>query len=514
VCVLAVLSLLCLSAAQAAAQAAPEEDAAPAPAAREGPKTVPLPAPVDDVVPAGGGRYLLMRIDKLSKLAVYDVSADKIKGYVPLASADTLVAAGAEKLVVIARDKNVIQRWKLDPLEKELTVALVVGQVDSVAMGHASHGPVMVMTRTGPQFLALQTLKPIDVSFTDPNMINWWRSDGGQNAMQLAASADGQTFAGWNRYSSPGGLRLMRLQGDVATTRYEHNGAGFLLPSWDGSQLFTQQGVYSSDLKPLSELQFRQKICLPAYRPGYFLTLNLNDPFHNGQPNQAKPGTTLSVYTSSDRAMLVTLPPMPEVTQPRDSFPGNQGTLPWHDRVFLVPQHKRLVTVSDTRDQLVVRPFDIVATLNKAGIDYLFVDSLPVTVADPGKPYTYSIVVQSKKGGVKFSLDSAPEGMKVSKDGVLTWQVPADAEPGPTGIIVTIEDSAGQSVFHSFNVQIGAAPGRPGVGGARKIELGPDPNRYGYQPPRYPGNGNNNGQPPVVRAVRKPGKGGSSARTE
>jgi hypothetical protein len=306
----------------------------------------------------------------------------------------------------------------------------------------------------------------------------------------------------------------MRIQGDVATTRYEHNSAGALLPSWDGSQLFTQSGVYSADLKALGEEQFRQKTCIPAYRPAYFVTLNLTDPFNNNPLNRPKPGTSISIYTSSDRSMLVTLPPMPEVTQPRDVFAGTQGTLEWHDRVFLVPQHKRLVTVADTRDQLVVRPFDMLATLNKAGIDYLFVDSLPVTVADPGKPYAYPIVVQSKKGGVKFSLDSGPEGMKLAKDGVLTWQVPGDIEPGPAGVIVTVEDGAGQSVFHTFNVQVGAAPGRPGVGGAKKIELGPDPNRYGYQNPQYPNPGTGGGPPPVVRAVKKPGKGTATAKTE
>ena len=478
-------------------------EAADAPAALDGPKTITLPAPADAVTPAGGGRYLLLRIDKLAKLAVYDVAEDKIKGYVPLGSTDTLVAAGLDKIVLVARDKNVIQRWKLNPLEKELTVALVVTQVDGVVMGHASQGPVLVMTRNGPQFFSLSTLKPTDLAFTSANGAGEWRPHP-QYPIYAAASADGQAFAGWYRGISPSGLRLMRVQGSGIVTRHEHDSAGTLLPSWDGSQVYTSGGVFSADLKPLAPQQFRQKTCIPAYRPGYFLTVAWPDPHRNPNYSGPKPGTNVSVYTSADRALLVTLPPMPEITAVREGFSGGTaGTLEWHERIFLVPQHQRLVTVADTRDQLVVRPFDMMATLDRAGIDYLFVESLPVTAADPGKPYRYPIEVQSKKGGVKFNLDSGPDGMKLSMEGVLSWQVPANHEAGPAGVIVTIEDSAGQTVFHTFNVQVSEAPGRPG--GAKKIQLGPESNQW---------TGNGRGQPPVVRAVKKPQKGTSSAKTD
>ena len=492
------------AASQAAPQASPDDSAVDSPHL-DGPRTVQLPAPADEVIPAGGGRYLLLRIDKLAKLAVYDVAQDRIKGYVPLGSTDTLVAGGLDTIVLVSRDKNVIQRWKIEPLEKELTVALVVAQVDGVALGHASHGPVLVMTRGGPQFFSLSTLKPIDLSFSGPNGMGDWRPHP-QYPIYVAASADGQSFAGWYRGLSPPGLRLIHIQGDTIVARHEHDGAGTLLPSWDGSQVFTRNGVLSADLKPLGADQFRQKTCIPTYRPGYFLTVTVPDPYRNPNGGVKNAGATLSIYSTSDRSMLVTLPPMPEVTVPRDSYANAPGTLEWQERIFLVPQHQRLVTVADTRDQLVIRPFDMVETLEHAGIDYLFVDSLPVTVADPGKVYQYPIVVQSKKGGIKFSLDSGPQGMKLSKDGVLTWPVPANFDPGPTGVIVTIEDTSGQNVFHTFNIQVNPNPSRPGAT-AKKIELGPDP-YHGYS------RGQGNGPPPVVRAVKKPSKASSSAKTD
>jgi hypothetical protein len=324
--------------------------------------------------------------------------------------------------------------------------------------------------------------------------------------MVAAASADGQTFAGFQRGVSPSGLRVMRINGGNIVTRYQHDSAGSLLPSWDGSLLLTNNGVYSADLKALSPEQFRQKTCLPAYRPGYFVAVAWPDPGRQ-QPNGGpRPGTVLSVYSTSDRSLLVKLPPMTEITSLREGYHGGSpGTLEWHERVFLIPQFQRLVTLADTRDQLVVRPFDMLETLDKAGIDYLFVDSLPITGVDPGKAYKYPITVQSKKGGIKFSLDSGPQGMTLSKEGVLSWQVPANFEPGPTGVIVTIEDSAGQSIFHTFNIQVSENSTRPGGGAAKKIQLGPESNHY---------NGAGRGAPPVVRAVKKPTKGTSSAKGE
>jgi hypothetical protein len=344
-------------------------------------------------------------------------------------------------------------------------------------------------------------LKPAEVAFNGPNGMNEWRSFG-EAGMLVNASADGQTFAGWHRNSSPSGLRVMRVLAGAAVVRYEHDGAGALMPSWDGSLLLTANGVYSADLKPVNPDAFRQKLCLPAYRPGYFLTVAYGDPNRNNASSGAKPATRLSLYTTSDRALLVTLPPMSEVTPPQNAWTA--GTLDMQQRIFLVPQCQRLVTVADTRDQLVARPFDLMAALDRAGIDYLFVDSLPVTAADPGKPYRYPITVQSKKGGIKFSLDSGPAGMTLSKDGVLSWQVPPSAEPGPAGVIVTIEDASGQNRFHTFNVQVSENVSRPGST-AKRIQLGPESNQW---------NGTGRGAPPVVRAVKKPAKGTSTAKTE
>ena len=103
-----------------------------------------LPAAYDDVCVGGGGRFLVFSLDSLGKLAVFDVFAAKIIGYVPV-SGKCWFAAGAEKLVVFCPERNTIQRFDLKTQQLEATRPLGVGwTVPFVSMGCASEGPVLV----------------------------------------------------------------------------------------------------------------------------------------------------------------------------------------------------------------------------------------------------------------------------------------------------------------------------------------------------------------------------------
>ena len=53
----------------------------------------------DQVLAAGGGRYLLLQFPKLMKLGVYDLTHDKLTGYIPLPSNETAVACSLHNIV-------------------------------------------------------------------------------------------------------------------------------------------------------------------------------------------------------------------------------------------------------------------------------------------------------------------------------------------------------------------------------------------------------------------------------
>ncbi len=61
-------------------------------------RTLPLPALADDISIAGGGRYLLIRFEKLLKVGVFDIAQDRIDGYISLPSPETVVAGGRSRL--------------------------------------------------------------------------------------------------------------------------------------------------------------------------------------------------------------------------------------------------------------------------------------------------------------------------------------------------------------------------------------------------------------------------------
>jgi hypothetical protein len=65
------------------------------------------------------------------------------------------------------------------------------------------------------------------------------------------------------------------------------------------------------------------------------------------------------------------------------------------------------------------------------------------------------VAVKSKKGGVKVTLASGPEGMTVSPTGLVKWRVPADFKGGESNVVLTVRDGSDQEVFHTFTLRIG-----------------------------------------------------------
>ena len=309
---------------------------------------------MEDVIPAAGGKLLLLHLPKLRQLAVFDVMQSKVMRYLPLPSDDVLFAAGAEKLLVIARDQNVIQRWNLKTLQKDLTTALPDGgRLSQAVIGYASMGPVMLTSSTGPQFLDVDSLKLLDVKTAFSGV--GWATD----RLEVHASADGETFAARQQGISPAGLRILTLEGKTARAIYEHVDAGKLLPSPDGMWLFTSRGVYSSDLKAVAPDQFGKLICIPSYHPSYFLTFSFPEPF----TVQANP--RISIYTTGDRRLLFTLPHFPELAQTERS-PLDHPGLGLDRIVHYFPDENLIVTLNEAHDGLILPRFNIIDAMEQA----------------------------------------------------------------------------------------------------------------------------------------------------
>lgn len=417
---------------------------APSPATQVGhletsPFEVALPGTVDDVAAGASGRLLILRFGSLRKLAVFDVAAGKVVKLLPLVSEDAVFAATAEKLLVVACEQSIVQRWDLKTLERETTTRLPdMDPVDHLAAGHSSSGPAMLLVRGKPKFLDINTLKLLNI--TD-NSLPWMRGS-------VRASGDGTTFAGWATNTDPSGIRLMTLSGNTLRCLYEHRRAHPLLPSHDGRFLFTADGIFSSDLKPLTDA-FRNVQCLPSYHPSFFMALSAREPGSGGYRN-----LEVSLHSVSDRRLLTKLPTLAELRNP-ESIRGPFHPMSADKFIHLIPQHKALVTLNAAADRLVVRRFDVGEALVRDGAAFLFVESLPPRTALRGEKWRYRPEVRSKRGGTRIAIDSCPAGMVLSDAGVLEWDVPTTQAPdSKVSVILAIRDASGQELFHSFVVLV------------------------------------------------------------
>lgn len=403
-----------------------------------------LPGVVDDVVPAAGGRLLILRMNKLKLLGIFDVNVARIARYVPLPADDALIAAGMEKMVCASPAQKTFARYDLDTFAREATVPLdVTAQIDGIVMGSASNGPVMIVTRAGHFLRDLATLGPFDLVKPDRE---WGSNYTSQHAYHANASADGQTFAGWEDVS-PSGIRTMRLEGNSATYRSQHESAGELMPSHDGSVLFTRNGVYSAMLRPLDEDRFRGRLCLPSSHPDFFVSVVGSDKVTVSPDRRLK----LGIHATFDRRLLVTIPEIDDLTE---AGWGGGGPLPLSRRLHVVPDATLVITMPESRTSLTLRRFDLFAEMEKADVDYFFVTSRPPLAATRGGAYAYDVTVRSRRGGTEFALDHAPAGMRISPNGQVTWDVPADYPGKEAVVIISLRDASGQQIYHSFTLAL------------------------------------------------------------
>src|SRR5205085_3232266 len=141
----------------------------------------------------GGGRDLVVALARLRRLAVFDVTAPRAVKFIDLGETGPfLIAAGADKLVVAYPDAKVLERYSLTTLKKEAGGPLPVdGKVFAVAMGSASHGPLLAVgewppLNGGTVFVDMRRLGKLPVGLKGTNA-----AFTGANTVALA-SADGR----------------------------------------------------------------------------------------------------------------------------------------------------------------------------------------------------------------------------------------------------------------------------------------------------------------------------------
>ncbi len=100
-----------------------------------------------------------------------------------------------------------------------------------------------------------------------------------------------------------------------------------------------------------------------------------------------------------------------------------------------------------------VRRLDIVGELARLGVDEVVVTSAPVAGAIAGGPFRHRVEAYAK-GGAVFGRADGPQGLSVSREGELLWDVPADAAGKEIVAAVTVESASGRKVLHKVRIVV------------------------------------------------------------
>jgi len=410
-----------------------------------GPKTaIRFPAVIEDVAAGGGGRFLFLKLNRLHKLAVFDVERQAVVKYLSIDSDNYVFGAGMESLLVVLPDRNLIQRYSLKTFNLELSEpGLEEMSANPPAVGYRTFGPAVLQCGRNAVLLGLDTLKPVPYREQNASRL-------ANPGTQYRASSESFVFGSWYDALTPSYIGSLVLEPNIGKHYEQRESGGYVIPIPDGSLLLTGNGIYTTDGQSTDAEKFGKLACLPAYNEAFFLTVE--DSEGKGR---------VSIYAASDRRFLLKLPRFEDMTLPlpvdKPQPHGPQRQWPskgltfeklWH----FFPSFSLMVTIPDSRDMLVLRKINLAAALERDQKDYVFVSSIPPATFNKRVPLSYQVETECRRGPVQLHLDESPHEMTMSPNGRLFWKVPKLFKDGETLVTISVKDAVGTTVLHTFKL--------------------------------------------------------------
>ena len=261
----------------------------------------------------------------------------------------------------------------------------------------------------------------------------------------------------------PTGVHVMSIRGSTIYSAYAHVSAGCLCPDATGDRIYTQLGIFDSEAHPRDlKNTFRGAALVPAVQGPFYLRLPVPGPIN---PQGNEPPVTL--HLADQPQPLLAVPGLANFVAPRAPYVV-ASSVSYDKRIFFNPQAEVIAVVAPTMDAVTLRHFNVEEELKRAGVDYLVVLSSPPRSVRVGETVEYQVDARSSAGPVSYRLESGPQGMAVSKTGLLRWPARPCPEGNTIGVIVALSDATGQAATHSFSINLddgrevaGSRPPRP-----------------------------------------------------
>jgi hypothetical protein len=449
----------------------------------------PIEGKISDVVAGGAGRYLLLVLKDVRKLAIFDVDVPGVIKSIPLPSENVLVAAGARKFVIAYPDEKLLERWDFETLASEggLRPLPVMGELKALAMGSRSEGPILakwVPAKVyGPHqhfsFVDLSSLEVLRVGSIYGTTSEVSQSRGsfniGGNGWDIRASPGGRLFEFWGGTLVTASLRegtLCLIGGEKILQQWrELRGFGFATPGADEVSLFVgmigRVDTFSREIEASGDPSLAMErdknrpeklISVPSASPNYYLVLR-EAPISTSRSYEPHGPVNATVHAAGDGVRLLAIPAMQEMTGfsvkdwfPEETPPDPELRFTVDERFHLVPAARRLVTIPPKNDRLVIRSVDVESAVARA--EGIVVLSTPLLSALAGVPYRGRIEARSSKGDVRFELVEGPKGLTISRDGDVSWPQPDLPDGFKAKIVLSLSDPAGRRRTHGVVVRV------------------------------------------------------------
>ena len=407
-----------------------------------------LPGKYTQFAWGGAGRYLALHLEADQKVLVYDLEPDepKLAFEVPDIPAGELLTAGKEKLIVVSPSKMMIRNWDFKSGKAENLEIIKGNDPPQIAVaGCAGDGPVLIVGKSGAGFFDLETLKPKPIR---GKMIGGTESHG----LSVHVSPDGQAFG-----TIPVGIgpvnytawHLERNQLRSASFGGTSHAIRWAQPSGDGYLMMLPNGViFSGHGRPFRADWLKNSTLVPTPERGLVLEVRLD---------HQKKSAELAVCSAADCKRIHAETGFEELV-PAQISSGHEITnalkLGSQWRVQYVPALKRIITLPQTNDRLVLRKYDHKAKLESENKGYLYLASTPPLAVARGKSVHYPIEVESSGKPVEIELEDRPRNTRLTGKTHVRWTAPLNHPDAFARFSLTIRDKQGQVILHSFEVAI------------------------------------------------------------
>lgn len=422
-----------------------------------GKQEIKLPGIASNIAVGDFGKVLVISMEEISKIGVFDNQTLKFRGFIPMASTPAIVTANADSTFVYYPGIDTLISYRLKDLARQKSKkAPFETNIIKMAGGYASRRPVVALVTQvgGVRTSEFGKFNPVTL---DGKLLKWEEPkkrhpfmSGDKNHLRI--SADGRIVTNTKPGTSPSGYSLIVIN-DLATAYYDHKDLGVISPSWDGSFIYTNNSTFRRPLNKIAEFKtpaFNLCRLIPAYHQNFYMSVMFTT---IGRPREEDRKYPCIIHMAGSTAPIFEIEDTFEEMKFDSADRYDRDLLALDQRFYLNPQLGTLVTMPKGNDRLFIRSCDIMSALEKGGLPLLFLSNTP-TGAKKGTLYRFKLdAPAAKKGGIRFSLESGPTGMTLSTAGTISWSVPK-SQRETEFIIVKISSDSGEEKLYTLAIPI------------------------------------------------------------